>query len=131
MSPTHLSDAEWKVMNVLWASGPRTAREVLDQLDSGTDWAYSTVKTVLDRLEQKGIVGVDRSQRARRFRALISQHGARGHAVRGLLERAFEGTLGNLVQHLMGEGPLDPEERQVLERALRRAESEDQPEEPR
>lgn len=111
-------------MNALWVAAPCTAREVLEQLDPATDWAYSTVKTVLDRLERKGIVVADRSRRARRFQPAVSRDDARGDAIRGLLERAFEGTLGNLVQHLMGTGPLDPKERRVLERVLRRAEDE-------
>ncbi|MCK6462072.1 MAG: BlaI/MecI/CopY family transcriptional regulator, partial [Planctomycetes bacterium] len=49
-----LTDAEWKVMRCLWEKSPATARDVATRLDTG--WAYTTVRTFLDRLAGKGAV---------------------------------------------------------------------------
>ena len=49
-----LNDSEWKVMQALWGRHPATARDVLEQVERETAWAYTTVKTLLARLVEKG-----------------------------------------------------------------------------
>ena len=51
MDEPHLTDAEWKVMDVVWDRGPVAVRDVHGALEASTRWAYTTVKTLLDRLE--------------------------------------------------------------------------------
>src|SRR5262245_49028623 len=50
------SDAEWKVLNALWREHPASARDLLDRLSADTGWAYTTLKTILTRMEEKGLV---------------------------------------------------------------------------
>lgn len=110
-----LSDAEWKVMGVVWDQNPASAREVREVLEGETDWAYSTVKTLLTRLADKGAVTVTMRGNTRWFEPAISRTGAQRSALRSLLDRAFDGTFGSLVHHLAEEEPLSPEERAALE----------------
>ena len=48
-----LTDAEWKVMNAVWDRSPTTVREVHGALSASTVWAYTTVKTLMERLVKK------------------------------------------------------------------------------
>ena len=52
----NLSDSEWKLMNHLWQSAPRTITELTAALKAETGWSKNTVITMLDRLETKGAV---------------------------------------------------------------------------
>jgi BlaI family penicillinase repressor len=49
-----LSNTEWEVMKVLWDKGELAARDVYAEVKEETDWAYTTVKTLLSRLVAKG-----------------------------------------------------------------------------
>ena len=69
-----MSDAERKVLKVLWDHGPLLVRDVLERLaDQGKDWSRTTVITLLQRLEKKGYVESDKSQFAFVFRAAVSR----------------------------------------------------------
>ena len=65
-----LSETEREVLKTLWQHGPGTVREINEQLPQ---WAYTTVQTLLTRLERKGYVACDRSGFAHVFRAAVSR----------------------------------------------------------
>lgn len=113
----HFSEAEWKVMKVLWQQHPASVRDLLDVLDADTGWAYSTVKTLLARLVDKGAVRVDKRANTSLFEPLVAEPEAQRSALRALLDRAFDGTFGALVHHLVAEEKLSPRDRDEL-RAL-------------
>lgn len=113
-----LSDAEWKVMRTVWRQPGCTVRDVLAATVDEKDWSYSTVKTLLSRLEEKGALAVDRSESTSRYRPLVAEGEARKSALRGFLERTFDGTLGALVHHLVAEEKLSPKELAELKSLL-------------
>jgi BlaI family penicillinase repressor len=110
-----LSEAEWKVMRVVWRKSPVNAREICEALEPDTQWAYSTVKTLLTRLGEKGAVTISMRANRRWFEPAVSRKRAQRSALRSLLDRAFDGTFGSLVQHLAHEEQLSAEQREALE----------------
>lgn len=110
----HLSDAEWRIMNALWQGSPASVRDVLDRIEGSPRWAYTTVKTLLARLVEKGAVSVERQRGASLFTPCISQNEARRRALRSLIDRAFGGSLPPLVQFLLSSEPLSARERAEL-----------------
>lgn len=119
-----LSDAEWKVMRAVWQQPGCTVREVLAAVADEKDWSYSTVKTLLARLEDKKVVAVDRGEASSRYSPLLSERDARKSALRGFLERTFDGTVGALVHHLVAEEKLSPGELAELKDLLAAAPAE-------
>ncbi len=113
-----LSDAEWKVMNAVWERHPAAVRDVMEALEDDTHWAYSTVKTMLARLADKGALSVRKRGNISLFEPLVSRHEARRSALRTLAERAFGGGLGSLVQHLLADEHLSAKERDELRSML-------------
>src|SRR5262245_50954394 len=107
--PPSIPDSELDVIKVLWDRGQGTVREVLETLRaSGRQWSYATVATLLDRLENKGMVTSDRSELAFVYRPAISAHEVRQKRVRSLVDKLYQGEPGLLVLHLLKSHPLEP-----------------------
>jgi BlaI family transcriptional regulator, penicillinase repressor len=113
-----LTEAEWRVMNALWAAGPSTTRALHERLPGETPWAYTTLKTLLERLQAKGAVTARRDAGADVYTAAVPREHARGTAVRRLLSRAFGGAAGELAHFLIGTERLSERERTELRRML-------------
>ncbi|MEZ5990600.1 MAG: BlaI/MecI/CopY family transcriptional regulator [Planctomycetota bacterium] len=120
-----LSPSEWTVMRVVWDRTEVTARDVLDAVGAETGWAYTTVKTTLDRLVDKGALAVEKHERQGRYRPLLGRSEARRRALAGLVERAFGGSVGGLLRHLVAEERLADGERAALSRLLAQADAEE------
>jgi len=115
-----LSEAEWRVMNVVWERHPASVRDVLETLEHETGWAYSTVKTMLTRLADKGALTVRTRANARLYEPLLSRSDARKRAIGSLIERAFDGTIGALVHHLLADEQLSADDRRELRELIDR-----------
>ena len=118
-----LSDAEWTVMRAVWNRAPATARDILDDVGDETGWAYTTVKTLLARLVEKGALSEVRQANVNIYEPRITRNEARGSALRSLLDRAFDGTFGSLFQHLITEERLSKRDVQTLEQMLQEVDS--------
>ena len=118
---THLTEAELRLMEVLWTKGPATVSEVLEGLSSKPALAYSTIITTLRILENKGYVHHTKGGRAFVYRPLIGREDARETAVTHLVRRFFEGSPELLMLNLVEGGRVDPAE---LERLRKRIEEE-------
>jgi BlaI family penicillinase repressor len=116
-----LSETEWRVMNVVWARHPASVRDVLEALEPETGWAYSTVKTILTRLAEKGVVTARKRANTSFYEPRITQRAARRSAVRSLLDRAFNGTFGSLVHHVLDDEKLSARDRAELREVIDRA----------
>ena len=113
-----LSDAEWTVMNVLWSAAPRRVRDVLDALPPEREWAYTTVKTILTRLADKGAVVMTKDGNVSQFSPLVTRRKARRTALRSLLDRAFDGAFGALIHHVVDDERMSAGDRRRLREML-------------
>jgi BlaI family penicillinase repressor len=120
-----LSDAEWTVMQAVWTQAPASARDVLERVHAETGWAYSTVKTLLARLVEKAALRERKRANTSFYEPLVTRDAARRAAVRSLLDKAFDGTFGSLVQHMVDSEKLPKKERAKLARLLEEAEREE------
>ena len=94
-----LYERELEVMEVLWERGSATVAEVRDALED--EMAYTTVLTVLRRLEEKGYVGHEEEGRAHRYHPLIERQEARESALERLTRKLFHGSPELLLTHLV------------------------------
>lgn len=92
----NISEAEWEVMNVLWKSAPQTASDVISSLKQ-TDWKPKTVRTLLDRLVQKEVVGVNKDQKVYTFFPLYSQEDYQHAETKSFIKRIYGGTLQSML----------------------------------
>ena len=119
----HLTDAELRLMDVLWDKGRATVSEVMDALPKSVPLAYSTVLTTLRILENKGYLEHTKDSRAFVYKPLIGRHQARETAVTHLLRRFFEGSPDLLMLNLVERGGISPEELARLRKRIHREKS--------
>jgi len=112
--PAQPSDAEWKVLNALWRGNPASARELLNRLRE-EGWAYTTLKTMLTRMQEKGLVRTHMRGQTSWYEPALEQRSAQRSAVQKLLARVFEGATGPLLAHLAEDARMSAAERKQLE----------------
>jgi predicted transcriptional regulator len=116
-----VSESELEVLKALWDVGPCTVRAVNTALQlRGRRWAYTTVQTLLQRLEGKGYVACDRSGAAHVFRAAVSRDGLVSRRLRDLADQLCGGTASPLLLALVEDARLTSDDVQQLRRLLDR-----------
>ncbi len=96
-----LTEAEWAVMRAVWKHQPCAAGTVQEALAASRGWAYSTVKTTMDRMVQKGLLEIKKIRNLQLFSSTISKSSARKGEFQKMLSRAFDGALGPMMQYLV------------------------------
>ena len=111
-----VTEAEWKIMEVLWDHAPRTMTEITAILAPATGWTRHTVITLLKRMAEKGSVSVDESERAKKYTPLITREEASTEETNKFLSHVFKGKASLLVSHLVEAGELSEDDlKQILE----------------
>ena len=111
-----VTEAEWKIMEVLWDHSPRTMGEITRILEPETGWTRHTVITLLKRMTEKGAVSVDDSERAKLYTPLITREEASTEETHKFLPHIFRGKASLLVHHLVEAGDLSEDDlRQILD----------------
>ncbi len=95
-----ISEAESAVMEVLWrASSPMTSEEVVAALTATHDWQEPTIKTLLNRLLNKGAISAEREGRRYRYLPVLKREDWLSDESGSLLDRLFGGRIAPLVAH--------------------------------
>jgi BlaI family transcriptional regulator, penicillinase repressor len=116
-----LTDAEARVMAVLWQLETATVGDVVAALAPERTVSYSTVQTILRILEDKGYVVHDKVARAFIYRPVVDERQARRRALRHLATRLFNGSPSLLVMNVLHDEEMDPEELQRLKKLIEEA----------
>ena len=109
-----VTEAEWKIMEVLWDHAPRTMGEITAILESSTGWTRHTVITLLKRMTEKGAVSMDDTGRAKKYVPLISREEASTVETHKFLDHVFKGKASLLVNHLVDTGDLSVDDLQEI-----------------
>jgi predicted transcriptional regulator len=105
-----LTDAEARVMGVLWQRQSATVADVVAALKRPRPVTYSTVQTILRILEHKGYLAHEKVSRAFIYRPIVDERQARRFAWRQLATRLFNGSPSLLVLNVIEDEPLDAAE---------------------
>jgi BlaI family transcriptional regulator, penicillinase repressor len=120
-----ISEAELAVLKVLWELSRGTVREVRDiLLGQGRDWAYTTVQTLLNRLEAKGHVRVERSGSVNVYRPAVSREQFAQQRLSNLAAELYEGAASSLVLALVEGTRFTPAELEQFRKLLDQLEQE-------
>jgi BlaI family transcriptional regulator, penicillinase repressor len=96
-----LTEAEWAIMKVVWEHQPCAAGTVQEALAGKKGWAYSTVKTTMDRMVDKGLLKINKVRNIQLFTSQINRTQAAKGEFAKMLSRAFDGALAPMVQFLV------------------------------
>ena len=118
-----LGRLETRIMSVVWKRGTATVHEVRDTLGRGKKPAYSTILTMMRKLEAKGFLEHGVQDRKYVYRAVIDQQRVRRSVIRDLVERLFDGSPALLVSSLLEQEGVSDEEMAEIRKLMRLRES--------
>ncbi len=113
-----LTEAELRIMNVLWQRGSGTVQQVLDDLPSELALAYNSVLTTVRVLERKGYVAHEKDGRAHIYVPIIQRTDATRSEISNLVSRFFKNSHEQLVFNILEERGIDSEELDRLRKML-------------
>ncbi len=113
-----ISESEWQVMKVLWASAPQTGNQVVEALASSTAWSPKTIKTLLGRLVKKKALGFEKQGRSYSYYPLVGEEDCVRAETRSFLKRVYGGALQPMLAGFLEDESLSPEEIDELKRIL-------------
>lgn len=116
-SPT-LTEAELRLMEVLWQKGPATVQEILQGLPETAPLAYNSVLTTIRILEQKGYVKHVKDGRAHVYTPLMQREEATRSEIRRLVNRFFGSSHELLVLNILEDQTVDAKELKRLRKML-------------
>jgi BlaI family penicillinase repressor len=112
-----LGDLQLRIMQILWERGDATVAAVHEAL-ADRDPAYTTIATMLRKMEARGLVRHRVDGRSFVYRAAVAaeavSRGMAGH----LLDKLFEGSLADMVHHLLTTRDISREELSKIERLI-------------
>jgi BlaI family penicillinase repressor len=113
-----ISDAEWQVMKVLWEKSPVNANYIVEKLTAETHWKPKTIRTLINRLSTKKIVGFDKQGRQYMYYPLLLEEECVKLETRSFLNRIRSGSLKPMLAAFLEEESLSKEEIDELKNIL-------------
>lgn len=113
-----LGDLQLGIMQVLWARGEATVAEVFDEISKTSALAYTTVATMLRKMETRGLVMHRSEGRSFVYRPKVAAEAVSRGMIDHLVDRMFEGSLTAAVNHLLTTRDVSPKELKQLERLI-------------
>lgn len=106
------AEFELQVLGTLWEHGPGTVRQVMERLSDGKERAYTSVLSVMQVMQKKGLLAVadEREGLAHIFKPLVSREQVAVPLLRGLVTRIFGGSTRTAMQHLLNTEAVDSNE---------------------
>ncbi len=119
-----LSEAEWKVMTLLWQNAPQTMMQLTNHFKDSTGWSKHTVMTFLRRMEEKEAIYHVDGERAKLYYPEIGRDEAVLQETEEFLEKVFDGRMGLMLNTMVEKRAVSREEIAEMYEILRRAEEE-------
>jgi BlaI family transcriptional regulator, penicillinase repressor len=113
-----IGDQQLRILRVLWDRAEATVADVHHALGSRPRLAYTTVATMLRKMEARGLVAHRTEGRTFVYRAAVAEERISRRMTGHLLDRLFEGSLVSMLSHLLTAREVSPEELEELERLI-------------
>ena len=113
-----LGETEMELLQHVWALGSASVSDVHARVLRTREVAYTTVMTVLKKLASKGYLSYAKDGNAYIYSAAQAPEAVRRDLLQGLMEKAFQGSPGALVQTLVGDESLSPDELAAIRRIV-------------
>ena len=115
-----LFESEWTILQKVWELEPCAAPTVQEALQGEKGWAYTTVKTMMDRMVKKGLLRTEKIRNLYLYNSAVTRSHARKSEITRTLKRAFDGTFTPMMQFLIESDQLSEEEYAHLEQLIKK-----------
>ncbi len=118
-----VTETELRILDVLWEAGPSIVREIVEQVyGEHSPSLHATVKSLLDRLAEKGLVAQDGSHHAHRYSATVAREAFIGEQLQQLADHHFGGALAPVFLTLLERVKLSKKQRDAIRQIIERLE---------
>jgi BlaI family penicillinase repressor len=118
--PPKISDAEWEIMKLLWASHPQTANELVEALEHTKHWKPKTIKTLINRLLTKGAIAFKKNGRQYLYYPLVTQKTCIQSESRNFLKKVFDGAAKPMLAAMIESDDLSLDDIEDLKKILKK-----------
>jgi BlaI family penicillinase repressor len=118
-----LTEAEWAIIQVIWENEPCAVPTIQEELEARKKWHYSTVKTLMDRMVEKGLLTTERIRNLILYRSAITKVQAQKGEIMRAVKRAFDGALTPMMQFMLDEHNLSQKQLAELESLIKKKRS--------
>ena len=116
-----ITSKEWYIMQVLWANGACSLREIVAQMEKKTKWSKSTCATMLRRMTEKGVIGYEMKGKTKYFYPIVQKDEVIMPETKSFLGRIYDGSIGAMMSTLVKQGDLSEKDMDELEEILKNA----------
>lgn len=88
-----ISDSEWDIMKIIWSNPNCNAMFIIEKLKDNKEWKPKTVKTLIRRLVDKGIVGYEQDGREYKYYSLVNEDECKRIEGSSFLDRVYNGSI--------------------------------------
>ncbi|MPQ30648.1 BlaI/MecI/CopY family transcriptional regulator [Clostridium estertheticum] len=116
-----ISNSEWEVMKCIWGNPTCTANEIVDALSERTDWKANTIRTLINRLVKKEVLGYNIDKKDKKtyyYFPLLSENECIKAESESFINRVFNGSLNGMIANFLNESKLSDEEIKELKNIL-------------
>jgi len=113
-----ISNAEWAIMKQLWAHHPQTANKLAQTLCQERDWKPKTVKTLINRLLAKEVIGFTKKGREYYYFPKVEEDACIREASQNFLHRVFDGAVKPMLASLIESESLSDKDIRDLKKIL-------------
>ncbi|MCL5096958.1 MAG: BlaI/MecI/CopY family transcriptional regulator [Candidatus Omnitrophica bacterium] len=113
-----ITEAEWKIMKILWAKSPQPAFDIVQALVKTSNWHPNTIKSMLNRLYRKKALGITKYKNLYIYHPLVSEEDCVRIESDSFLERFFGGSVKPLLVHFAKRQKLSAADLEELKRIL-------------
>jgi BlaI family transcriptional regulator, penicillinase repressor len=118
-SQSELTAGEWSIIQAVWDNEPCAAPTIQEELEKKTGWSYSTVKTMMDRMADKGLLATQRIRNLILYTSVITRKEAQKGEVMRAVRRAFGGAMTPMMQFMLDSKNLTEDELDQLEAMIK------------
>lgn len=117
-SSIELSDGEWAIIQAVWELEPCAAPDIQEALAQSKGWAYSTVRTMMDRMAAKHLLTTEKVRHITLYRSAVTRSQAQRGEILQTLKKAFNGALTPMVQCMLDAQNVSGSELDELEKYI-------------
>lgn len=122
------TDSELSILQLLWANGPQTVRELNDRLNTTASKpiGYTTTLKFLQIMHEKGLVGSDKSSRTHVYSAAVAERDVQAGLVDRMVDKAFRGSATQLILRALGQAETNADELAAIKALIEQKEKDNQ-----
>ncbi|AKA68473.1 BlaI/MecI/CopY family transcriptional regulator [Clostridium scatologenes] len=113
-----ISEAEWEIMKIVWTNKFCTSRQITEAIEKNTEWKPKTVKTLINRLVGKNVLGYKEDGRKYIYYPLIEEAECIKEANQSFLSRVYDGAIKKMLVSFIKENDLSKDDIEELKRIL-------------